>query len=173
MYKMLQTEQSMKILDVGSGDRPKEEANILIDVNPTIKNKFKDKEVIIYDLNKGFPITAFKEYSIDKIYCSNLYEHIECCHQCFTNDIYKILKYKGHFILELPNGYFITHRLRYLFGWYYHDNVKAHKQHFHKKEILGFLHRAGFKMTVEKNLMFFILPSLFLPKIKIVAQKAE
>ncbi len=161
------------IIDLGCGEKCNEEATILVDKNTSfLKNRWGNKKLIDFDLesNKRLP---FSDYTIDKVYCHDVFEHLLCCHTCLLMDIHRILRIGGQLELKVPNSYFITHRLRHLFGIIQHDITLSHHHHFHPQEIIGLFSRAGYKLNTKRNWQLFLIPAIFLPHIKVIGGKQE
>lgn len=140
-----------KILDLGCGTKPYRLANIVMDINPIIRELPDNVSKVIYDLNNiPYP---FDDSSIDEIHCYQLLEHLRVHTLDFLRECYRILKPNGTLHLHLPNAFFITARLRFLCGSYVHDtsfhpfHVKLLKPSYVRQH----LRYLGFSTTLEPS----------------------
>lgn len=108
----------MKKLNIGGkiGEMPKNYLIVNINEEADIKH---DLNVIPY---------PFKDNSIDKIYCSNLIEHINISTSAFFEEIYRIMKPYSECIIKIPNYFFIGYRIEYLFGQQPNHLHSGHKK---------------------------------------------
>ena len=140
-----------RILDLGCGTKPYRLANIVMDINPIIKELPDNVSKIIYDLNNiPYP---FEDCSIDEIHCYQLLEHLRVHTLDFFRECYRVLKPNGTLHVHLPNAFFITARLRFFFGRYV-DDTSFHP--FHVKllkpsYVRQHLRYLGFSATLEPS----------------------
>lgn len=97
------------ILDIGCGDganaRLLTQRNCIVD-GITISEKEKAqaekilRHVFVHNAENGLPFAGIDLY--DAVICSHVLEHI-CYPECIMNDIYRVLKPNGVFIVALPN----------------------------------------------------------------------
>lgn len=169
-----------KIVDFGCGLNPHPKANILVDINPIIRELEKG-EKIIHDLNKlPYP---FDDETIDEIYSHECLEHLTGLHIFgFISECYRILKPKGVLYLELPNPFFYKSRINYLLGNYV---VDANFHPYHVKfmlptDLLKQCRYIGFGVKFELVSRFWrkigfekMWPNLFSKSIKVKATKRQ
>lgn len=167
-----------KILDLGCGTKPYKLANIVMDIDPIIKELPDHISKIVYDLNNmPYP---FEDSCIDEIHCYQLLEHLRVHTLDFLRECHRILKPNGTLCLHLPNAFFITSRLRFLFGSYVQDtsfhpfHVKLLKPSYVKQH----LRYLGFSTTLRRSTRFRfaailqkLWPNLFCRGIYIIARK--
>ena len=166
------------VLDIGCGTKPHEGANIVMDINPIINNLAEGIEKHVYDLNNiPYP---FADCSIDEIYCTQVLEHLNVHVFDFVRECYRILKPNGKIYLHSPNAFFITSRIRFLFGNYV-DDTSYHP--FHTKllkpsSLTRHLRQLGFSVNLKysRRCRFLravqsISPDLFCRGIYIEARK--
>jgi len=83
-----------KILELGVGNNKKYNNSIGLDIINTINTD------IVWDLEKT-PM-PFEDNDFDMVYCSHVLEHIDNLYE-LLKDIYRILKPKGLFIINVPH----------------------------------------------------------------------
>jgi methionine biosynthesis protein MetW len=100
---------ALYILDIGCGDgstaRQLIRRNCIVDGITISENEKKQAEktmrqVYVHNLENGLPFAGTDLY--DAVICSHVLEHI-CYPERMMNDIYRVLKSNGVFIVALPN----------------------------------------------------------------------
>lgn len=175
---MNNTEMLEKVLDLGCGINPHKQANVVMDINPIINELSEDIEKHVYDLNqKPYP---FEDCSIDEIYCTQVLEHLKIHTFEFLQECYRILKPNGKIHLELPNAFYITARIRFMFGAFVQDTSfhPFHAKLLKPSYIIKHLKHLGFRpqlvwesKSILKSYFKRLSPDLFARGIYIVARK--
>ena len=149
-----------RILDLGCGTNPHKMANIVMDLNPIINELPGDIEKHVYDLNKlPYP---FDNCTIDEIHCTQVLEHLKIHTFEFIQECYRILKPNGILHLNLPNAFYITARLRFLFGRYVNDTSfhPFHVKLFKPSHFKQHLRYVGFSPKFRRSTRLWFLLGL-------------
>lgn len=189
-----------KLLDIGSGSgslifkvEPKFDELFGIDISPTrikkaqelAKQKFSDSNklhFLVEDINKGI---SFPDETFDVVTCVAVLEHIFDPY-FVLDEVYRILKPKGVFVLEVPNIAYLKYRLQLLFGklpktsspfnWKEIGWDGGHLHYFTKMRLSKALKECGFKIIKFSGSGLFaglrnFWPSLLTGDLIIKAQK--
>ncbi len=146
-YDLMPTEKYA--LDMGCGNTPMPDVDVIMDINSSIKNK----KLIVHDATK-FPY-PFKNGTFSHIYCNNILEHLGTDDNLMFKELYRILKIYGKLYIRCPNSLFIYHRLLYFFGIIPSDFVLCHKKHYSFQQMKHNLRNAGFNIFELENLWLF------------------
>ena len=191
-----------KLLDVGCGNgllifRVRRKFNEIygIDISPTrikearelAEHKFPNDNKIkfsVCDINK---VINFPKEMFDTATCIAVLEHIFDPY-FVVNEICRILKPGGIFILEVPNIAYVKYRIRLLFGklpvtsspynWREIGWDGGHLHYFTKKSLRKLLEESGFKILKVSGSGFFakfrnFWPSLLTGDLCIKAEKIQ
>ena len=159
-------QEGKRVLDIGPGRRPRSDANIFLDIDhERIKHL---PNPVIWDLNKTpYP---FEDESLDKIYMESVLEHLEAPTSAIVKELWRVLKYNGKLVLIVPNSYFITKRIMFLFSIMHNNFRPQHRKYLNYSFVLNTAREAGFWVEHEpyKYLPF---KNLLLPKIEMTFRK--
>ena len=107
---------------------------------------------IKHDLNNGIPL---EENFFDYVVAGEILEHI-FDDEMLLNEVVRVLKNSGKFILSVPNVHFLYDRVTALFGRMPLFAYRPHHYHFYNKEvIIKLLQKNGF--SIEKIIASHIL----------------
>lgn len=165
------------ILDVGCGDgsnAKKLTAPDRIIDGITLSEKEKEqasqfmRNIYVHNLENGLPIDGENIY--DVVICSHVLEHI-CYPDKLLNDIYRVLKSDGIFIIALPNLMHYKARLKLVAGNFNYQNAGVwdytHFRWYTYKTAQQLFIQHGFKIklaTVTGDLPFNSIFRKILPK---------
>lgn len=162
------------IVDLGAGENPVTDGincrkRIKVDISE------KSKPDIICDLNKNIPI---HDSSVDIVVACQVIEHIYYG-KSFVNEVKRILKANGVFILTTPNICSLKYRIAFLLGkipshaakadMFYEDERFGHIRDFNFEEIEKLLNMFDFRIIksctdgVHYNRRL-IIPNFLIPK---------
>lgn len=139
-----------KILDIGCGDNPNREATHFIDINPKYVTMENGKT---WDVNHPLP---YEDGTFDKVYCTDIMEHLKIPVEVFLVEMRRILKFQGDLVIRVPNCMWWYHRLVYLLGYIPDDFFLAHRKHFTRRYLYNALDNCGFKVRFRRNCRVFI-----------------
>ncbi len=105
---------------------------------------YKNFKALCLDISKKDSL-KLKGYNIDTVFSSNVIEHIKDDQAAFNN-IFKILRKNGRFLLLVPS-------IKTLYGTM--DNYDGHYRRYSKKELLYKLKKAGFVIENIRYINFF------------------
>ena len=106
----------------------------------------------------------FEDESFDFVFALEVVEHIEDDLYALQ-EIYRILKPNGYFILTVP---------AFMFLWGYHDELYEHYRRYNKSNLSQLARKANFKISkIRYFKILFFFPLLFLRLFKRTANKKQ